>query len=143
VFVKRAWIGDRVTVKNQVLVWDRVTLEDEVRRPRRCIHERLAAALRWTPRRISAHLVERGSIGANATIRCGVTGGANAFVAAGGVVVRDVPPHALVAGNPARRIGWVCACAETLGSDFTCRCGRRYRLAADGAAGLVPDIPGA
>lgn len=144
VFVETgAWIGDQVTVKNQVLVWDRVTLEDEVfvgpgvvftndLRPR--------VRFRTPPEDFLPTRVERGaSIGANATIRCGVTVGANAFVAAGGVVIHDVPPHALVAGNPARRIGWVCACAETLGSGLACRCGRRYRPAAAGVAGLVLD----
>jgi acetyltransferase-like isoleucine patch superfamily enzyme len=148
VFVETgAWIGDRVTVKNQVLVWDRVTIEDEVfvgpgvvftndLRPR--------VAFRTPPDAFLPTRVEQGaSIGANATIRCGVTVGANAFVAAGGVVVRNVPPHALVAGNPARRIGWVCECAETLGTDLTCPCGRRYQLAADGGAGLVLDDGGA
>jgi acetyltransferase-like isoleucine patch superfamily enzyme len=147
VFVETgAWIGDRVTVKNQVLVWDRVTLEEEVFvGPGVVFTNDLRPRVRFrTPAEafLPTRVARGASIGANATIRCGVTVGANAFVAAGGVVVRDVPPHALVAGNPARRIGWVCACAETLGSDLTCRCGRRYRLAVDGAAGLVPDNPG-
>ena len=60
--------------------------------------------------------VRRGaSIGANATIVCGVTIGAYAFVGAGAVVTHDVPDYALVMGNPARRTGWMCRCGEKLG----------------------------
>ncbi len=60
------------------------------------------------------------SIGANTTILCGITIGRNAMVAAGAVVTKDVPPHALVAGIPARVIGWVCECGRPL--DRTMRC---------------------
>lgn len=60
-------------------------------------------------------LVEKGaSIGANATIVCGVRIGRLAFVAAGAVVTKDVQPQELVAGNPARRVGWVCRCGATI-----------------------------
>jgi UDP-2-acetamido-3-amino-2,3-dideoxy-glucuronate N-acetyltransferase len=80
-------------------------------------------------------VVKRGAtIGANATIVCGVTLGEWCFVAAGAVVTKDVPPYALVAGVPARRLGWVCECGERLvfaGEEATCgACGRRYRQAA-------------
>ena len=82
-------------------------------------------------------LVRRGAtIGANATIVCGVTIGTQAFVGAGTVVIRDVPPHALMVGNPARRIGWVCECSKKLSAELTCVCGRRFRLV-DATAGLV------
>lgn len=67
------------------------------------------------------------SIGANATILCGLTIGKNAMVAAGSVVTRDVPPHALVAGVPAKVVGWVCECGRPL--DPAMRCtndGRAY-----------------
>jgi serine acetyltransferase len=75
------------------------------------------------------------SIGANATVVCGVTVGAHALVGAGSVVTRDVPPHALVAGNPARRMGWVCSCGARLGDDLSCpACGRAYAPAGDGLA---------
>jgi len=80
-------------------------------------------------------LVRRGaSIGANATIRAGVEIGAAAMIGAGAVVLGDVPAHALVVGNPARQIGWVCACGRDL-VDLACgSCGRRY---ARGARGLL------
>lgn len=64
------------------------------------------------------------SIGANATILCGVTIGRNAMVAAGAVVTKDVPAHALVAGVPAKVVGWVCECGRPLD--------RRFRCAKDG-----------
>jgi UDP-2-acetamido-3-amino-2,3-dideoxy-glucuronate N-acetyltransferase len=68
-------------------------------------------------------LVRRGaSLGANCTIVCGHTIGEYAFVAAGAVVTRDVPAYALVAGMPARRIGWMCACGERLPQASAARC---------------------
>ena len=78
------------------------------------------------------------TVGASATIVCGVTLGEYCMVGAGAVVTRDVAAYALVVGSPARRIGWVCACGETLDDDLACGCGRRYALATAGAEGLRP-----
>jgi len=127
-----ARIGDRVTIKNGVQVWDRVTLEDEVfvgpnatltndLRPR--------AAFKNPPEAFLPTVIRRGAtIGANATVVCGVTIGEQAFVAAGAVVTRDVPAHAVVQGNPARPSGWLCSCGEPLAAELVCSCGRRYAL---------------
>jgi UDP-2-acetamido-3-amino-2,3-dideoxy-glucuronate N-acetyltransferase len=75
-------------------------------------------------------------LGANSTIVCGVTIGQYAFVGAGAVVTKDVPAHALMAGVPARRIGWACRCGvrlEMSGELWACqRCGENYSLQ-DGA----------
>lgn len=60
------------------------------------------------------------------TVVCGITIGASAFVGAGAVVIRDVPAHAFVVGNPGRQIGWVCECGERLGEDLRCGCGASY-----------------
>jgi len=88
------------------------------------------------PRNTSADYAETrvkhgASIGANATIVCGVTINEWAFIAAGAVVTKDVSAYALVAGVPGRVVGWVCQCGITLrftGDDATCgECGRRYR----------------
>jgi UDP-2-acetamido-3-amino-2,3-dideoxy-glucuronate N-acetyltransferase len=78
------------------------------------------------------HVGRGATIGANATVVCGHDIGPYAFVAAGAVVTTDVPAHALVAGVPARRIGWVSHAGERLGPDLVCpRTGRRYRLLDD------------
>jgi len=127
-----ARIGDRVVIKNGVQVWDRVTIEDDVfvgpnatltndLRPR--------AAFKNPPEAFLPTLLKRGAtIGANATLVCGVTIGEQAFVAAGCVVTRDVAAHAVVVGNPARRTGWMCACGEPLADELHCACGRRYEI---------------
>jgi acetyltransferase-like isoleucine patch superfamily enzyme len=148
VFVESgATIGERVTVKNNSLVFEGVTLEDDVfvgpntvftndRRPR-------APGVRDGPFELVPTLVRRGaSIGANATIVGGVTIGPFALVGAGAVITADVPAHALVAGNPARRLGWVCRCGRTLPGDLTCRCGRAFRSEGDGLAPLGEASPG-
>lgn len=135
-----AVLGNRVTVKNAVLVWDKVTIEDDVFLGPNCVFTNdmnPRVAFKKPPEKFLPTLVKSGaSIGANATIVCGVTVGENAFVGAGSVVIRDVPAHALIAGNPSRRIGWMCACGEKLSASLTCSCGRRYK--ADGDRGLSP-----
>ncbi len=139
-----AVVGDRVTIKNGVAVWDKVTLADEVFVGPNAVFTNdptPRAAFRKPPERFLATVVGRGtSIGANATIVCGVTLGEHALIGAGAVVARDVPAHGLVVGNPGRRIGWVCACGETLTAELDCACGRRYRLV-DERHGLAPAPP--
>jgi acetyltransferase-like isoleucine patch superfamily enzyme len=139
-----AVIGDRVTIKNGVVVWDKVTIADDVFvGPNAVFTNDLVprAALKKPPESFLPTVVRRGvSIGANATIVCGVTLGVHAFVGAGAVVARDVPAHALVVGNPARRIAWICACGERWTAGQACACGRRYRLV-DDHEGLVPEKP--
>ncbi|WP_439681311.1 phosphopantetheine-binding protein [Embleya sp. MST-111070] len=79
------------------------------------------------------------TIGAGATIAPGVRIGRHAMIALGAVVARDVPAHALVAGNPARTCGWACACGHTLDPDLTCpHCARTHRR--DGT-GLIEATP--
>jgi len=79
-------------------------------------------------------VVGRGAtVGANATVVCGIAIGAYAMIGAGAVVTHDVPPHGLMIGAPARRAAWVCRCGETLPAEPRARCagcGDRYALSA-------------
>lgn len=97
-------VGDRVTVKCGVQLWDGVTLEDDVFvGPNVTFTNDLFPRSKQYPERFSRTLVREGaSIGANATLLAGITVGANAMVGAGAVVTKDVPPNAVVVGNPAR-----------------------------------------
>jgi UDP-2-acetamido-3-amino-2,3-dideoxy-glucuronate N-acetyltransferase len=101
-------IGDRVTIKCGVQVWDGITLEDDVFvGPNATFSNDPFPRSRHHPERYARTLVKRGaSIGANATILPGLTIGEKAMVGAGAVVTRDVPPAAIVAGNPARIVGY-------------------------------------
>jgi UDP-2-acetamido-3-amino-2,3-dideoxy-glucuronate N-acetyltransferase len=110
-------IGDRVKIQNNVSVYDAVTLEDEVFCGPSMVFTNV-----YTPRagivrkdQYRRTLVRRGaSIGANATIVCGVTIGSYAFIGAGAVVKHDVPDFALMAGVPARQVGWISRFGERL-----------------------------
>ena len=79
-------------------------------------------------------LVKKGAtIGANATIVCGATLGRYSFIGAGAVVTRNVSDHALVLGNPAKQIGWMCECGERLSDDLECMvCGKTFKKCAEG-----------
>jgi UDP-2-acetamido-3-amino-2,3-dideoxy-glucuronate N-acetyltransferase len=81
-------------------------------------------------------LVRKGAtIGANATIICGVTLGRYSFVGAGAVVNKNVPDHALVVGNPAKQIGWACKCGERLTDDLQCpECETKHKKTKRGLA---------
>lgn len=133
----RVTIGSNVKIQNNVSVYDGVILEDDVFCGPSCVFTNVKTPRSALPRNSAADyfttLVRRGaSIGANATLVCGVTLGECCFVAAGAVVTKDVPSYALVAGVPARVRGWVCACGITLAFDCAaaqCRgCGRRYQM---------------
>ena len=131
-------IGSRVTVKSGVQLWDGSRIEDDVFiGPNATFTNDRAPRSRKTRRNLLVTQVQRyATIGANATILPGLTIGKGAMVSAGAVVTRDVPDHALMIGNPARRRGWVCLCGETLrDSSLRCQCGKRYERS---ASGLVP-----
>ena len=112
-------IGNNVKIQNNVSVYEGVTLEDDVFCGPSMVFTNVNTPRSGTPRNTSADyavtLVRRGaSIGANATIVCGHALGEFAFVGAGSVVTADVPPHAIVYGNPARIAGYACECGARL-----------------------------
>ncbi|MFQ5558428.1 MAG: acyltransferase [Acidimicrobiales bacterium] len=114
-----AVIGDRCKLQNNVNVYDGVTIGDDVFvGPSATFTNDLvprAFSVDWS---IVPTVVHDGvSVGAHATIVCGTTLGRYAMVAAGATVTRDVAPHELVAGTPARRIGWVCRCGRVVSRD--------------------------
>lgn len=118
-------IGSYVKIQNGVSVYKGVTVEDEV-----FIGPNVAFTNDFYPRAMNAHwtitptLVEKGaSLGANSTIVCGRRIGSYAMVGAGSVVTKDVEPYALVVGNPARQIGWVCPCGHPLVNRECPQCG--------------------
>jgi UDP-2-acetamido-3-amino-2,3-dideoxy-glucuronate N-acetyltransferase len=126
-------VGDGCKVQNNVSIYKGVTLEDGVFCGPSCVFTNVNNPRAEVERKdeFRPTLVKRGAtIGANATIVCGHTIGEYAFVAAGAVVTQDVPAFALMAGVPARRIGWMSHAGENLGPDLICpRSGRRYREA--------------
>jgi UDP-2-acetamido-3-amino-2,3-dideoxy-glucuronate N-acetyltransferase len=125
-------IGNGCKIQNNVSVYDGVTLEHDVFCGPSMVFTNVLLPRAHVSRRneFLPTLVQRGaSIGANATIVCGHTVGSYAMVGAGAVLTRDAPPHALLAGNPARQIGWVSRSGERLGRELICpRTGERYRL---------------
>jgi UDP-2-acetamido-3-amino-2,3-dideoxy-glucuronate N-acetyltransferase len=129
-------VGDGVKIQNNVSVYQGVTLEDSVFCGPSMVFTNV-----YNPRseirrmdELRPTLVRKGAtLGANCTIVCGVTIGQDAFVGAGAVVLKDVPDHALVVGNPGRIVGWMCVCGNRIafhGDDGTGACGactRTYR----------------
>lgn len=125
-------VGNGVKIQNNVSVYQGVTLEDDVF----CgpsmvftnVHNPRSEVKRMDE--VRPTLVKQGaSLGANSTIVCGNNVGRYAFVGAGAVVTKDVPDHAMVAGVPAKQIGWMCQCGLKMdleGDSVTCSCGKSY-----------------
>jgi len=116
-------IGEHVKIQNNVNIYSGVTIEDDVfLGPSMTFTNDMFPRSRNLNWQITKTLVKKGaSIGANATIICGVTIGEFAMIGAGAVVTKDVPPHALVVGNPAKKIGSVCKCGmRTLDESMVC-----------------------
>jgi UDP-2-acetamido-3-amino-2,3-dideoxy-glucuronate N-acetyltransferase len=132
----RAAIGDRCKIQNNVSIYEGVILEDEVFCGPSCVFTNVVNPRAHVSRKseFKPTRVRRGAtIGANATIVCGHELRAYCFIAAGAVVTADVPEFALMAGVPARRIGWMSKSGERLPESLICpRDGTRYRQTSDG-----------
>ena len=134
-------IGNGVRIQNNVSVYEGVELEDHVFCGPSCVFTNVNTPRAHFPAYgvYAKTLVREGaSLGANCTVVCGHTVGRSALIAAGAVVTRDVPDYALMAGVPARRVGWVCECGQKLGASLACCCGRRYRM----EGGLLKQLNG-
>ena len=128
-FIGPVAIGEGCRIQNHVSLYAGVTLEADVFLGPSCVFTNVTHPRAHVSRKAhyAATLVQRGAtIGANATVLCGVTIGHHAMVGAGAVVTKDVAPHAIVVGAPAAQIGWACSCGETLPATRVCaRCGER------------------
>ena len=131
-------IGNGCKIQNNVSVYRGVTLEDGVFCGPSMVFTNVFNPRAEIPRmdQVRPTLVKKGvTIGANATIICGVTLGEYSFIGASAVVTKSVPDFALVVGNPAKRIGWVCECGERLPDDLKCAsCERKYKKKKKGIA---------
>lgn len=132
-------IGNGVKIQNNVSVYEGTEIEDGVFLGPSCVFTNDLTPRAEYPK--GAHnyvktLVRKGaSIGANATVVCGHEVGRYALIAAGAVVTRDVPSHALMMGVPAVHKGWVCECGRILNEELTCsQCQRKYKISQEGLA---------
>ncbi|MGE0767622.1 MAG: acyltransferase [Hyphomicrobiaceae bacterium] len=129
-------VGDNCKIQNNVSLYDGVRLEDGVFCGPSCVFTNVNNPRAEIERKSEFRetIVRRGaSIGANATIVCGHEIGAYCFIAAGAVVTSAVPAYALMAGVPAKRIGWMSRAGHRLGADLLCpETGERYREMSDG-----------
>lgn len=137
-------VGDNVKIQNNVSLYEGVTLEDDVFCGPSCVFTNVINPRSHLSRKDEYRptLVRRGAtIGANATVVCGVTLGEYCFIGAGAVITTDVSPYALMLGVPARPVGWVCRCGVRLETaaegPVACGvCGASYRLS---PGGLITD----
>lgn len=126
----KAIVGNNVKIQNNVSVYDNVVLEDGVFCGPSCVFTNVLNPRAFIGRKheyLETRVQQGASIGANATILCGITLGMYCFIGAGAVVTKDVPDYALVYGTPARRYGWICRCGIKLNTDLVCeQCGKQY-----------------
>ena len=136
-------VGAGCKIQNNVALYEGVVLEDDVFCGPSCVFTNVLNPRAHVSRKAEFRRTRVGrgaTIGANATIVCGHDLGEFCFIAAGAVVTGHVVPHALMAGVPARRIGWMSRAGEKLGADLVCpRDGSRYRETEDGR--LVAEEP--
>jgi len=128
-------IGSGCKIQNNVSIYKGVTLEDDVFCGPSCVFTNVLTPRAFVERKdefLPTRVGKGATIGANAVIICGVNIGTYAMIGAGALVTRDIAPHALMFGNPARRKGWVSRAGEVLGADLVCpRTGEAYEVKDD------------
>ena len=129
-------IGNGVRIQNNVSVYEGVELEDYVFCGPSCVFTNVNIPRAHYPvhGEYDKTLIKWGaSLGANSTIVCGHTVGKCALIAAGAVVTKNIKDHALMAGVPAKQIGWVCECGRRLDDELSCKkCGKKYSESENG-----------
>jgi UDP-2-acetamido-3-amino-2,3-dideoxy-glucuronate N-acetyltransferase len=131
---KGAVVGNHVILKNGVNVFEGVTLEDDVfcGANTAFTNDRHPRSIRRDPWVLEKTLVKKGAtLGSNAVILCGLTIGQYAVVGAGAVVTKNVGDYEIVAGNPARVMGFACQCGRKLSADYYCAACRKQYLHLD------------
>lgn len=139
VFIEtNVFIGSRVTIKNNISLYSGLKCEDDVFLGPNCVFTNVINPRSFISRKKEfkdTYVKQGASIGANATIICGTVIGSYSMVGAGAVVTKDVSDYALVVGNPARTIGYVCQCGTRLHYEknyYYCpECAKKYRLVND------------
>ncbi len=128
-------IGDGVKIQNNVSIYQGVLLENNVFCGPSVVFTNDLNPRSSYPKKglyIKTLVCEGATIGANSTVICGITLGKDCMVGAGAVVTKDVQPHSIVVGNPARHVGWVCHCGSKLNAQLNCNnCHNNYKLDAN------------
>ena len=127
-------IGSNVTMKNGVALFEGMTVEDHVFLGQNStfVNDRHPRSQKSDWKLEKTLIKEGATIGANATVLCGITIGEFAVVGAGSVVTKNVANYQIVVGNPARERGWACRCGKILPNDHRCSCGSNYQLKNEG-----------
>jgi len=136
-------VGDDVVIKNGVALWEGVIVENRAFLGPNCVFTNdLFPRSKVVTERVRTRVREGASVGANATLLCGIEIGCYSLVGAGSVVTKSVPDFALVAGNPARPRGYVCRCGQKLNfsreEQVSCVCGLTYQKEQSRIRLLVP-----
>ncbi len=128
---KNVTVGDGSKIQNNVSLYEGVSLDKHVFCGPSVVFTNVLTPRSEVSRKHAfktTRVGEGATLGANATILCGITIEPYAFVAAGAVVTKNVPAYALVKGSPAKKTAWVCRCGEKLPKELCCKCGRRYSI---------------
>jgi acetyltransferase-like isoleucine patch superfamily enzyme len=139
-------IGNRVTIKNSISLWEGLNIEDDVFLGPNAVftNDMFPRSKRHSGNFLSTHIQKGASVGANATILCGISLGKYCLIGAGSVVTRSVPDFALVTGNPARFRYWVGKTGERLSIDSNNSAedseGNKYAFIPDNKTGMVKEL---